>query len=259
MPQAIKAILLDSGRTLNFPRTGHWFIPPNFTAFFQDELAKKYPPMRIRAALTAANSYWRTHPRVENEQQEYEHFRNFYALFLHNLGVQPVGDDLLSALAQDAVFNDEKYAFYPDAALVLPQLARTFRLGLVSDAWPSLERVFIRQQLRPVFSTFILSSRIGVTKPDARMFYAALDELQLSPGETLFVDDNLRNLQGAYRLGIQPVFIDRDQQMPAAFLKFYRLIQRWINPALRGKRSGTAHEPFFKITNLHELAALLGE
>jgi len=26
----IKAILFDSGRTLNAPRTGYWFITPNF-------------------------------------------------------------------------------------------------------------------------------------------------------------------------------------------------------------------------------------
>lgn len=26
----IKAILFDSGRILNIPKTGHWFIPPNF-------------------------------------------------------------------------------------------------------------------------------------------------------------------------------------------------------------------------------------
>lgn len=26
----LKAILFDSGRVLNDPRTGHWFIPPNF-------------------------------------------------------------------------------------------------------------------------------------------------------------------------------------------------------------------------------------
>lgn len=26
----VKAILFDSGRTLNVPRTGHWFITPDF-------------------------------------------------------------------------------------------------------------------------------------------------------------------------------------------------------------------------------------
>jgi len=28
--KGIKAIIFDSGRTLNVPRTGQWFITPNF-------------------------------------------------------------------------------------------------------------------------------------------------------------------------------------------------------------------------------------
>lgn len=33
----VKAILFDSGRTLNVPRTGHWFITPNFINIIEKE------------------------------------------------------------------------------------------------------------------------------------------------------------------------------------------------------------------------------
>lgn len=36
MAQNIKAILFDSGRVLNKPVTGHWFITPNFFSFVDE-------------------------------------------------------------------------------------------------------------------------------------------------------------------------------------------------------------------------------
>lgn len=34
--KTIKAILFDSGNVLNYPRTGNWFIPPNFYRYIDE-------------------------------------------------------------------------------------------------------------------------------------------------------------------------------------------------------------------------------
>jgi putative hydrolase of the HAD superfamily len=47
----IKAILFDSGDTLNHPKSGHWFIPPTFTIFFEHDLGGM-DSEAMRAAFT---------------------------------------------------------------------------------------------------------------------------------------------------------------------------------------------------------------
>ena len=53
----VKAILFDSGRTLNVPRTGHWFITPNFMKII-DKLTTEFidskpSPLIIRLVFLA--------------------------------------------------------------------------------------------------------------------------------------------------------------------------------------------------------------
>lgn len=130
------------------------------------------------------------------------------------------------------VYNDDKFAFFEDTFTVMPQLAERFTLGIISNTWPSLDRVFRKQQLRNYFSTFIMSSVLGVYKPHLKMYTTALNELQLAPEETVFVDDSIKNLEAAANLGIRSVLIDRYQQLVQDI-------------------------PFPRITNLHELNAFL--
>ena len=59
-------------------------------------------------------------------------------------------------------------------------------------------------------SATALSWSVGVLKPDARIYRAALDALGVVPGEAAFVGDGRdRELQGARRLGLRTVLIER--------------------------------------------------
>lgn len=89
-------------------------------------------------------------------------------------------------------------------------MSKSYKLGIVSDAWPSLEDVYTHAGLREYFSTFILSSVIGVRKPDLRMFEAALNDLGVTPREVVFVDDHRENCDSARRLGMGTVLLCRD-------------------------------------------------
>ena len=50
------------------------------------------------------------------------------------------------------------------------------------------------------FATY--SFELGAVKPDPRMYQDALEKMGLPAGETVFVDDTLKNLHGAAALGI---------------------------------------------------------
>jgi HAD superfamily hydrolase (TIGR01509 family) len=60
-------------------------------------------------------------------------------------------------------------------------------------------------------SHFIISGDVKVRKPDAGIFHIALSRLQAQPSDCVFIDDRLKNLQTAARLGLRTIFFDRDQ------------------------------------------------
>ena len=97
-------------------------------------------------------------------------------------------------------------------AAVLRQLARSHRLGIVSNIW-SRPPVFLEQiheaGLENVFATKIFSSDLGVLKPCPRIFEKALEELGCEPRQTLFVGDNaVADIFGAAKVGIDGVWIN---------------------------------------------------
>ena len=94
---------------------------------------------------------------------------------------------------------------------VISALSKEYKLGIVSDAWPSLNGVYETAGLRNCFSTFIISSILGVTKPEVIMYQTALSELGILPENTLFVDDNLKNCIGARNLGIHSALLCRNK------------------------------------------------
>lgn len=53
-----------------------------------------------------------------------------------------------------------------------------------------------------LFDNLFFSCHIGSAKPDAGFFAAVLDKLQVSGERVLFVDDHLKNVQGAQYVGI---------------------------------------------------------
>jgi len=92
----------------------------------------------------------------------------------------------------------------------IQELSKNYKLAVVSDAWPSLENVFRQAGLRNYFSSFIISSQKGITKPNELMYKSALDELNVSSEEAIFIDDSIKNCDGANKLGIKSFLLCRD-------------------------------------------------
>jgi epoxide hydrolase-like predicted phosphatase len=72
-------------------------------------------------------------------------------------------------------------------------------------------------QLDIYFHKAYYSHRMKKRKPDAEIFQQVLDENDLEPGETLFLDDNAKNIEGARSLGIQTVYVTNPDLVPDVF------------------------------------------
>lgn len=207
----IKAILFDSGRVLNNPRTGHWFISPNFYNYVNKNKFESLGESVIEMAFYKALQNLNEKNFILTETEEFNHFIEFYRIFSNELPDLELSEVQIVELAKDTVYNDEKFFFHEDVFEIIPKLSKNYKLGVVSDTWPSLERVFSNVGLRGYFSTFVMSSLLGVVKPDELMFRTALSELNIKPEEALFIDDNIKNVEGARKLGIQSILMIRDK------------------------------------------------
>ena len=62
------------------------------------------------------------------------------------------------------------------------------------------------------FDGFVFSARIGLVKPSFEIFDYMCKKFDIVPDETVFVDDNRGNIDGANRFGIHGYLFDGDAQ-----------------------------------------------
>ena len=203
----VKAILFDSGRTLNVPRTGHWFITPNFIKIIERS-DFTCTEENMEKAINKACEHISKILLVKTEEEEFLMFKDFYKIVLKEINYPNINDEIIESLAKDNVFNDDKFLFFEDIEESLKTLKNKYLLGVVSDTWPSLERVFINKGLRKYFSTFIMSSIYGSNKAQKILFKIAIEELGIKAQEAIFVDDSESNLDAAKEFGMIPILID---------------------------------------------------
>ena len=99
----------------------------------------------------------------------------------------------------------------PAAEATLDDLARMYRLGLVTNGAADVQREKLAAtSLGSRFSTIVISSDLGVGKPDPAVFQAALEALGVLADEAVMVGDSLeRDIAGARAAGIRSVWLDR--------------------------------------------------
>jgi putative hydrolase of the HAD superfamily len=100
----------------------------------------------------------------------------------------------------------------PEAMPVLTALKQNNKtVGLVSnfDHPPHVRRILSHNGLESIFDTTIISSEVGVKKPDPGIFALALQQTGISAADSVYVGDTKTDVAGATAAGIQPIFIAR--------------------------------------------------
>ncbi len=89
-----------------------------------------------------------------------------------------------------------------DVLDLLRQCRECASLVLITNATTRLESDLKRLGISRTFDHIVNSSSIGHAKPHPGIFYAALDLLSVKPGEALFIDDKIGNVDAATGIGI---------------------------------------------------------
>ncbi len=108
-----------------------------------------------------------------------------------------------------AVESDHRYnPFAADAVDTLTALkCRGVKIGILSDIHFDIRPAFADQGLCEVVDAFVLSFEHGVQKPDPAIFRLALDELGVSPAQTLMVGDWASHDGPAVSLGMPTLLL----------------------------------------------------
>ena len=94
------------------------------------------------------------------------------------------------------------------SALLLGQLSRRYRLGVVSNFYGNLAAVCAEAGLSQFLTVIVDSACVGCTKPDPRIFRAALAGLNAKPEQAVFVGDSLhRDMAGARGIGMPHIWL----------------------------------------------------
>ena len=198
-----KVIFFDVGYTLDMPASGDWMFTKRFLNEAGDRLNTCSDDEISRAKETGLRFLAQDHliPTVE---AECEQFFQYYSIISDELDLD-LSEGQRMAVAQDRARNMGNYIPYPGIHEVLESLSKTHKLGLISDTWPSIEQQLDYLGISRYFSFRTFSCFLGVFKPDARMYKDALNKSGASAEEAVFIDDSVRNLEGAAALGILPV------------------------------------------------------
>jgi len=90
----------------------------------------------------------------------------------------------------------------------LVQLGQTLKTALLSNAWlDTRQELTMRYQIieGQTVDHILISSELGIAKPDLRIYRILADTLKCDFNQILFVDDFIENIEAAKSLGIQTI------------------------------------------------------
>lgn len=199
----IKGIFFDAGWTLLYPKSERWLFPKDL---IDPLLLNAIPDDKRNDVLQMAMKFLDDNHLIITDEEEIEQFKVFYSMISAALPELALTRQKVDALVYSQIHGTD-YSFYDDAFSTLKVLHEKYKLGIISDNWPSLKRTLKTGGMDIFFSTVTISSYLGICKPDKRMYLHALEQMKLPPEQTVFIDDGVENLDGAEKCGIQPILI----------------------------------------------------
>jgi len=116
----------------------------------------------------------------------------------------------ITAAQRDIWYDWEDLTPLPEMTALVQRLrAAGYPVGVVSNVIPPTAALIREHGGYDGFDFVLLSYKVGVRKPDAKMYEAALAKLGgLEPEEVVYLDDREPLTSAASKLGLQTIFVD---------------------------------------------------
>jgi HAD superfamily hydrolase (TIGR01509 family) len=134
-----------------------------------------------------------------------------------NTGQMSLGEFNYTLGREYGIENFDWPAYYIDNVEPMPGIkelvnwvAQNYEIGLFSNNMPGFIDALIQRQIIPDvhYKVIVDSSKVGVIKPDSKIYQTAQQLAAVDPKEILNIDDNRTNLISADRAGWQVLWFD---------------------------------------------------
>lgn len=95
-------------------------------------------------------------------------------------------------------------------------LRQRYKVGMLSNiGHGGMESFFSAKEQTELFDAVVLSSDVGVIKPNREIFQITANRLGVEPSECVMIDDRSDNVDGAFAAGMQGILYQTNQQCQA--------------------------------------------
>jgi putative hydrolase of the HAD superfamily len=210
MSTTIQAVLFDAAETLiHLPRGVGWHYR-HIAARHGMELDETGLSAAFRAAFKAAAP--RISTGVSRPDDDKLWWRGVVLSVLKTCGHEPGAKDFEAMFEELYAHFAEPgvWALYPEVLGVLEALHPLCKLGIVSNFDRRLYPVLEGLGIRHYFQSVVISSEVGLDKPDPRIFAAAFSALGVTAEVTVHAGDHPeQDWRAAELAGIYPYRVER--------------------------------------------------
>jgi putative hydrolase of the HAD superfamily len=195
----IEAVIWDFGGVLT---------TSPFDAFERFEIERGLPAGIIRRT-NAANHWENAWAKFERAEVDLEAFDSLFATESLALGAEVRGRDVLPLLSGD---------LRPEMVEALRRVAAKFKTGCITNNLPANAigslggRSLYIAEVMALFNHVIESAKIGLRKPDPRIYQMMIEALGVDPRRCIYLDDLGVNLKPARDMGMTTIKVTNAPQ-----------------------------------------------
>ncbi|WP_431206054.1 HAD-IA family hydrolase [Bradyrhizobium betae] len=196
---AIEAVIFDFGGVLT---------SSPFEAFARFE-AERGLPVDIIRRTNAANHLENAWARFERAEVDIDTFDHLFAEESRALGAEVRGRDVLPLLQGD---------LRPEMVEALKRIKAQFKTGCITNNLPAnaigsmTGRSLYVAEVMVLFDHVMESAKIGLRKPDPRIYRLMVETLKVDPKACVYLDDLGVNLKPAREMGMTTVKVTSGAQ-----------------------------------------------
>lgn len=114
-----------------------------------------------------------------------------------------LGEAVNRPVSYEEIFGKVPPELSKEVITIAQELKAKYSVGLLSNASRHLRQRLIDEEIITLFDEIVISSEVGVAKPQTEIYTIMLDTLQTTPEQTLYIDDNVTFVETGKRLGIK--------------------------------------------------------
>jgi len=196
----IRAVIFDFGGV---------FTSSPFEAFNRYERERGFPENLIRR-INSTNHLENAWARFERAEVDLDGFDRAFAAEAKAFGYDLPGRDVIPLLSGDV---------RPEMVEALRRIKTRFQTGCITNNVPSMQAIgadrpdnLYRREIVEMFDEMIESSKLGIRKPDPRIYRMMSEKLAVAPEECVYLDDLGGNLKPARAMGMITIKVESGPQ-----------------------------------------------